>query len=169
MLCRLEEMGWVRRARSTLRGDWRSKMVFLTPLGLQRIAKAMRVMFRQRAMLKYFERIFKAGPWGSKHVVQNLFEVSDTIQYVASCFGDRSIGCYDDGAQLAGGAWCFLNTWYQRPFHHLFEACPAPRMPNPPRKGPRLPSRPLEFTVYEKAIRDGLWGDEKRRRRRTTH
>jgi len=167
MLCRLEEMGWVQRARSTARGDWRTKKVCLTPLGLMRIAKAMRIMFRQRTMLKYFERIFKDGPWRSKHVAQNLFEVSDTIQYVAACFGDRSIGCYDDATQLAEGSWCFLDSFYRRPFHILYEPCPRPRMPSAPRKGPRLPCRPMEYTDYENSIRAVIWGDEKRRRRRS--
>ena len=169
MLCRLEEMGWVRRARSSSPGDWRTKKVVLTSLGLERIAKAMRVMFRQRTMLKYFERIFKAGTWGSKHVMQNVFDVSEAIQYVASCFGDRSIGCYEHGAQLADGIRCFLDRSYRRPFHHLYEPCPTPRMPSAPRKGPRLPRRPFEFTAYENAIRDYLWGDEKRRRTRGAH
>jgi DNA-binding MarR family transcriptional regulator len=170
MLTRLEEMGWVWRARSTLRGDWRSKKVFVTPLGLQRIARAMRIMFRQRTLLSYFERIFKAAaPWKFKHIVRSLLEVQETIQFIAESFGDRSIVCYDFGPQLFEGPWDFVDHQTRRPFSPLYIPCPTPRMARP-RKGPRLPTRPFEFTPYENAIRDGLWGDDKRRRRpRTTH
>jgi DNA-binding MarR family transcriptional regulator len=165
MLTRLEEMGWVRRTRSTRRGDWRSKMVFATALGLQRIAKAMRVMFRQRTLLSYFERILKDRE-PRKHVVKSLLDAYDVIHYIADCFGDRSIVCYDFGPQLAEGPWDFLDFRHRKDFHPLYTPPPKPRMP-PARKGPRLPRRPFEFTPYENAVRDGLWGDEKRRRQRT--
>jgi DNA-binding MarR family transcriptional regulator len=171
MLTRLVLWGWVRRARSPRPGEWRNKIVFVTPLGLRRIAKAMRIMFRQRMMLSYFERIFKASmPWKHKHVVKSLLEVWETVQYIADCFGDRSIVCYDFGPQLAEGPWDFLDFRKRIDFHPLYAPPPTPRMPTPPRKGPRLPCRPFEFTPYENALRDGLWGDDKRRRRpRTTH
>jgi DNA-binding MarR family transcriptional regulator len=166
MLTRLEEMGWVRRTRSPRPGEWRNKIVFVTALGLRRIAKAMRIMFRQRMMLSYFERIFKASaPWKHKHVVRSLLQVWETIQYIADCFGDRSIVCYDFGPQLAEGPWDFLDFRKRIDFHPLYAPPPTPRMPTPPRKGPRLPCRPFEFTPYENALRDGLWGDDKRRRR----
>jgi len=164
MLRRLEEMGWIRRERSKAPGDYRTKKVFFTKLGLQRIAKAMRIMFRQRTLLKYFERIFKAGNWRFKHVVKNLQTVSESIQYVADCFGDRSIVCYDYGPLLDEGPWDFWDYRKRLPFHPLYVPCPMPRMP-PVRKGPRLPKRPFEFTDYENAIRDVIWGTEKRRRR----
>ena len=161
MLTRLEAMGWIRRERSTKPGDWRTKKVFFTPLGLQRIAKAMRVMFRQRTMLKYFERIFKIGKWRFTHVVKNLLEVSETIQYVADCFGDRSIICYDYGPQLAEGPWDSFGR--RLPYDPLYVPCPIPRMPPPPRKGPRSPCRP--FDLGDAAL-DRFWGNEKRRRKR---
>lgn len=166
MLCRLEEMGWIRRTRSDIRGDWRSKKVFLTAVGLQRIAKAMRIMFRQRVLLKYFERIFKsARPWKYKHVTESLLQVCETIELIADCFGNRAHVSYDYGPQLCAGPFDPMDLLEREPFHPFYTPCPAPRMPNAPRKGPRLPCRPLEYTAYEKAVRDGLWGDDKRRRR----
>lgn len=169
MLCRLEEMGWVRRTRPTERRDWRSKKVFVTALGLQRIAKAMRIIFRERTLLGYFERIFKnVRPWKYKHVVEGLFEVCETIELIADCFGDRSLVWYDYGPQLLYGP---LDSDYfaRERFHPLYVPCPTPRTPNAPRKGPRLPCRPFEFSDYENAVRAVLWGDDKRRRARTTH
>jgi DNA-binding MarR family transcriptional regulator len=168
MLTRLEEMGWVRRTRSPRRGEWRNKIVFVTALGLRRIAKAMRIMFRQRLLLSYFERIFKASPpWKHKHIVKSLLAVWETVQYIADCFGDRSIVCYDFGPRLAEGPWDFVDHRTRKTFHPLYAPPPTPRMPTPPRKGPRLPCRPFEFSAYENAVRDGLWGDDKRRRRRS--
>lgn len=153
MLRRLEDMGWIRRERPTRREDWRTKKVFFTALGLKRIAKAMRVMFRQRTMLNYFERIFKGRQWGSLHVVKNLQKVSETIKFVAECFGDQSNIVYDYGRLLDDGPWTFFRYREERPLHPLYVPCPMPRMPAPPRKGPRFPCRPIEFTEAESTIR----------------
>lgn len=166
MLRRLEEMGWIRRLRPSNPREWRTKKVLVTTLGLQRIAKAMRIMFRQRLLLSYFERIMKGHRrWKLQNVMKSLVEVRETIQDVARCFGDRSVMTYDLGVQLDGWPLGFRSSFSQGAFHPLYQPPPAPRLP-PKRKGPRQPVRPIEFTEYENALRAFIWGDEKRRRRR---
>src|SRR5262245_21710400 len=53
MLKRLEEMGWIRRERNTI--DRRTFSVRLTELGLRRIWRAMRRVFRRKVMIRAYE------------------------------------------------------------------------------------------------------------------
>ncbi len=162
MLSRLEEMGWIRRGRARGIRDWRSKAVYLTDLGLRHIAKAMRIMFRQRPLVAYFERIYKARI-PNKHVVRTLHATWKDLRFLAECFGDRSNIAYDFGPGLTYGPldWDFFG---REPYHPLYQPPPKPKLP-PKRKGPRQPIRPFEFSDYENSLRAAIWGDDQRKRR----
>lgn len=100
MLARLEEMGWIRRARD--RNDRRVKRVFFTPTGLRRTWHAMRTVFRQRALLARFEELFKLLQ-PRTHVVQALRDFWNRLHAVAKGFGDRSLVHYDLGTDDQNG------------------------------------------------------------------
>ncbi len=105
MLCRLEELGWVKRIRASSE-NWRSRVVFLTETGLHHIAKAMRIMFRARALLHYFERVYKSvEPYASTHPVRCITEMAGHVRFIADVFGDRSFVLYDTGRSSADGRW----------------------------------------------------------------
>jgi DNA-binding MarR family transcriptional regulator len=94
---RLEEMGWVRREIST---DMRSKNVFLTRLGLAKIHKAMKIVFRKRVFLGAYERMFRrerAPVNRGQHIVRRIHRVVTTARFIARAFGDESRVWYDYG------------------------------------------------------------------------
>ena len=164
MLRRLEAMGWVYRTRPTNPRDWRTKKVFVTQLGLRRIAKAMRIMFRQRLMPAYFERIVKEHRrWRIRHPVKSLCHLRETIHDVARCFGDVSLLTYDLGDRMDG--WPLGFDHPGRTLHPLYQPPPPPPRSPPTRKGPRLPCRPFELSEQEELILDSLRSNPRRRRR----
>jgi DNA-binding MarR family transcriptional regulator len=167
MLKRLERIEWVHRGRGSGK-EWRTKVVRLTPKGLFSIAKAMRIMFRQRTMLKYIEDVFKKAPAHKRtHVVKAIHGVWEHINFVARIFGDRAAIAYDMGDIIEGWP-SELSTREPCPRHPFYAPPPrAKRPPKPLRGAARDPSgRPFEFTAYENAVRAIVWGTEKKRRLR---
>jgi DNA-binding MarR family transcriptional regulator len=92
MLLRLEEMGWVARARAN--GDRRTRDVRLTALGLQKTWYAMRRIFRGRIFLSAYEKHFASG---SAHVLARISAVWKIIDSIACYFADASSLTYDFG------------------------------------------------------------------------
>ena len=86
MITRLEEMGWVTRSRDY--DDRRVKIVEATPLGMRRIWKAMRRVFRERLMLKPFETI-----------VRQMLPTWHVLDGIAAYFGDHSDFSYEWGSR----------------------------------------------------------------------
>ena len=98
LLKRLEELGWVKRFRDY--DDPRVKGVELTPLGVRKAWEAMRRVFRGRLMLKPFEELARAlHP--TRHVIEGLEHLYDTLEGVADFFGDESTFYYDYGLESA--------------------------------------------------------------------
>jgi DNA-binding MarR family transcriptional regulator len=93
MLARLLDMGWVSRSRYPF--DLRTWVIRLTDLGLRKVWKAMRVLFRGRALLREYEKLFPTGPFG--HVVARIDRLVMTLKAVAYTFGDRSKAWFDYG------------------------------------------------------------------------
>lgn len=93
MMARLLEMGWVRRSRYSL--DRRRWIVRLTELGLKKVWKAMRILFRGRALLAAYETLFPTGPSG--HVVKRIHGAVTMLKRVAYAFHDRSRAWFDYG------------------------------------------------------------------------
>ncbi|MFO0740948.1 MAG: MarR family transcriptional regulator [Labilithrix sp.] len=96
LLKRLEEMGWITRAPDY--SDARVKVVELTKLGVRKIWEAMRRVFRGRLLLAPFERIARVlHP--TRHVLEGLDHLFDTLELIGNSFGDDSIFYYDYGSQ----------------------------------------------------------------------
>jgi DNA-binding MarR family transcriptional regulator len=93
MVARLLEMGWVRRSRYSR--DRRRWLVRLTDLGLRKVWKAMRILFRQRALLAAYETVFPTGPSG--HVVTRIHGAVTMLRRVAYAFRDRANAWFDYG------------------------------------------------------------------------
>ena len=96
MITRLEAMGWLRRTPHPR--DKKTKLVLFTAEGLRATWKAMRILFRQRTLIQYFERIMRFRR-PRLHVVEAVYNLWEDIAFVALCFGDRSKVHYDMGAQ----------------------------------------------------------------------
>jgi DNA-binding MarR family transcriptional regulator len=95
MLKRMEAMGWIRRYRDT-EGDKRVNVVELTELGLRRAWRAMRTVYRNRLLLKPFERIAREMR-PQMHVLDGLTSIWDDIDGIARFFNDRSDFTYSHG------------------------------------------------------------------------
>jgi DNA-binding MarR family transcriptional regulator len=93
MLAQLLEMGWVERERCVV--DRRCWVLRLTALGWRRVTRAMRILFRQRVVLKVYERLFPTGPSG--HVVERIDALVKTLRRVAYALGDRGRVWFDYG------------------------------------------------------------------------
>jgi DNA-binding MarR family transcriptional regulator len=93
MMARLLEMGWVRRSRYA--PDTRRWLVRLTDLGMRKVWKAMRILFRCRALLATYETLFPTGPAG--HVVKRIHGVVTMLKRVAYAFRDRARAWFDYG------------------------------------------------------------------------
>jgi DNA-binding MarR family transcriptional regulator len=98
MLARLLEMGWVTRERLSF--DRRRWVIGLTDLGLQKVFKAMRILFRGRVLLRVYEELFPTGP-KEGHVVARIHRFVVMLRWIAYVFGDRSNGWFDYGEPKA--------------------------------------------------------------------
>ena len=137
MLKRLEEIGWIRREIHPRYKKW--KLVFFTAEGLRAIWKAMKIMFRQRVMLRYFERIMHVRR-PQMHIVEAIYNLWEDIFFVALCFGDRSKVHYDMGAQYDPDE--AVPSRQREPFAKLYR--PPPAKVRPPKRR-REEVRPLAF------------------------
>jgi hypothetical protein len=70
-------------------------MVRLTDLGLRKVWKAMRILFRGRALLRAYETLFPTGPSG--HVVKRISGAVTMLKRVAYAFRDRANAWFDYG------------------------------------------------------------------------
>lgn len=97
MIKRLVQMEWVTCTRDTNNGDRRHNIVELTALGLRRIWLAMRLLWRERVLLKEFEDIVtELHP--TRHVFESLQELDTTLDLIGRSLGDRSTFYYDWGS-----------------------------------------------------------------------
>jgi DNA-binding MarR family transcriptional regulator len=97
MLTRLLEMGWVERRRSSF--DRRRCNIALTKLGLRKVAKAMRILFRQKKLRKMYERVLPTTK--EMHVVERIHRLVVILQRMAYAFGDRARVWFDYGSPEA--------------------------------------------------------------------
>ncbi len=95
MLRRLEQLGWITRGRDY--EDRRLKVIMITALGLQVAWKAMRTIFRQRLLRKEFEPLCRYL-YPTRHVIEGLSHLYDTIDMLADAFGDQAKFYYEVGA-----------------------------------------------------------------------
>ena len=96
MLKRLEEMGWISRELQGMR-----KIVRLTPLGLRRIWRAMRLVFRGRTHLRTFEVFMRQ--WTHQlpgHLPSAMYDTVAIIYAIAKWFKNRSTLRYFTGLEI---------------------------------------------------------------------
>jgi DNA-binding MarR family transcriptional regulator len=98
MLKRLNELGWIKKTRS--RTDRRTFDVALTRVGLRKIVRAMRRVFRMRVLRCSYENIFcRAQP--KMHVVDAMKSTLCVLRKISYAFGDRSRVWYHYGGKVA--------------------------------------------------------------------
>src|SRR5262249_41734336 len=94
MITRLVQLGWLRKTRSL--EDRRTFDVRLTDVGLRRLRRAMRLVFRVRTHLKHFEDLFRRlRP--DVHVLEGIHQHWLFVDEVARSFKDTSSLLYEFG------------------------------------------------------------------------
>lgn len=97
MIERLVEMGWLER-QGRAAWDRRLSIVALTELGMRKIVKAMRIVFRMRTHLKHFEDLFRPKASNTRrHILDVIGEFWEEIRCIARSFGDEVWLYYDFG------------------------------------------------------------------------
>lgn len=93
MLKRLEELGLVRRERSTR--DRRQNDVFLTKEGLRRIEKAFQIVFGKGVVRRKLQRIFTHSHRRLADVRLRIFKIFESVRMVAKHFHDTATLQYE--------------------------------------------------------------------------
>jgi DNA-binding MarR family transcriptional regulator len=128
MLKRLSELGWIKKTRC--RTDRRTFDVALTRVGLRKIARAMRRVFRMRVMRCTYENILcRARP--KTHVVAAIDATLSILRKIAYAFGDRSRVWYHHGGKVAPTdlPWDLVRA---REVHRILLRAGVPAWPPPP-------------------------------------
>jgi DNA-binding MarR family transcriptional regulator len=99
MLDSLERLGWITRERFLL--NRRFKVIELTALGLRRVWEAMRFLWRQRPLLRSYEKIAR-GFFPDRHVLDGLDLLWNILDGLARAFDDASGISYDYGSRTIG-------------------------------------------------------------------
>jgi DNA-binding MarR family transcriptional regulator len=89
MIKRLVQLGWLRNEERPL-NDSRTKIVRLTALGVRRIERAMRLVFKVRTHLKFFEDHFKKRGKSGWQVLEEIDRLLWAVRDVARDLGDGS-------------------------------------------------------------------------------
>ena len=113
MLAALERLGWIKRVRFML--NRRYKVINVTALGLKRIWMAMRLLWRQRPLLREFERLARQF-FPDRHVLDGLDYLYLLIEAIARDRGDECRLWFEYGSRTIDSAWVPVHedkTWLE--------------------------------------------------------
>lgn len=105
MIKQLVEMGWLER-QGKAEWDRRVNIIAFTELGMRKIVKAMRIVFRMRTHLKHFEDLLRCvADCRNEPMIEVISDVWDVIHTITKSFGDGARLPYDIGYGWCEGAY----------------------------------------------------------------